>query len=137
MKRPTLQRSASRTIDRVPSTFTLSKVSEPVSSMIPATCKTRSQPSAHPRSVSDSLRLAGQDSTPDGHCLASCAAFRLSKRTECPAARISVTAACPMTPVPPVTNTFIVISSLLTLQYGQIGCQPRDRLRFDLVLRLT
>src|SRR6267143_5054850 len=81
--------------------------------------------------------LAGHDSTPVGHCFASAAAFRLSKRTVCPRARISVTAACPTTPVPPVTNTFIGNVPCIGLYRGRLGANRRDRLSFGLVLRLT
>src|SRR5256886_4566827 len=102
MKRPTLHRSASRTIDRVPSTLTLSYVrSGGDSSMIPATCATTSHPSAHPRRSLWSVMLAGQDSTPSGHSVASAWTFRLNNRIEWPCLRSSETAACPTTPVPP------------------------------------
>src|SRR4030081_1252380 len=81
--------------------------------------------------------LAGQDSTPAAHCFASSATFRLSKRTVCPPARISVTAACPTTPVPPVTNTFIVNVPCIGGYTGRLGANRRDGPSLDLVPPLT
>src|SRR6476661_3192440 len=81
--------------------------------------------------------VAGHGSTPACHCLASSAAFRLSKRTVCPPARISVTAACPTTPVPPVTNTFIFNVPSIAGYRGRLGASRRDGPSLDLVLRLT
>src|SRR2546423_659067 len=51
--------------------------------------------------------LAGHASTPSPYSAASSSTLRLNNRIEWPALRSSETAACPTTPVPPVTNTFI------------------------------
>src|SRR5205823_3671483 len=76
---------------------------------------------AQPRKASWSVMFAGQYSTLSGHCFSSSAGVRLRRRTLCPCRTSSETAACPITPVPPVTNTFIAAILRSVQHRGRLG----------------